>query len=274
MKSNLFIALVMGFLLSQAHNSQAQSASVSPSRIYFDAPLGEVQVREIKITNNAETPQAFQISFADFESPGIEGKTAIMEAGESDHSCSEWLVANPSFIELGPNESKDVEVVMEVPNTAEAQKAAWATVMVKLARERKSAEDLQEGYGFGINQTFQFVIHVFQQPPSVQLKQGEIYSFKEFTSPTDSSHALEIQFENTGEAILDCAAYAELTSLADGSTQRLKIRAFTVLPGGARRVTFKLPDDLEAGEYSVLGVVDYGSETEVQAAEISLEIPE
>lgn len=270
----LFIALISGVLWFYAVDLTAQSASVSPSRFYFDASLGETQKRELKITNNSDSPQAFQLTFADFESPGIEGKTAIMESGESDHSCSEWLVADPSFVKLGPNESKDISVMIEVPNKAEAKKAAWATAMVKLARERKSGEDMEEGYGFGINQTFQFVVHVFQQPPSVSLKKGEIYSFEEITSPQDTSRTLELQFKNTGEAILDCAAYTELTYLGDGSTQRLKVRAFTVLPDGARRVTFDLPEDLNPGEYSVLGVVDFGSDEEVQAAEISLEVPE
>ncbi|MCF8219648.1 MAG: motile sperm domain-containing protein [Bacteroidales bacterium] len=270
----LLITLILAVFMLQGIDALAQSASVSPSRLYFDVPLGEAQQRELKVTNNSNSPQAFQISFADFESPGIEGKTAIMKQGESEHSCSEWLVANPSFIELGPNESKDISILMEVPNKAEAKKAAWATILVKLARERKSGEDMQEGYGFGINQTFQFVVHVFQQPPSVNLKKGEIYSFKEKTSPQDSSSTLEIQFKNTGEAILDCAAYTELTYLKDGSTQRLKVRAFTVLPDGARRISFDVPEDLKPGEYSVLGVVDYGSDEEVQAAEISLEVPE
>lgn len=273
MKRSLVLTLSLLMLIAAINTLQAQSASVSPSRLYFDVPLGEYKTRSIKVTNNSQNTQAFQISFADFESPGIDGKTLMMKPGESEHSCSEWLSANPSFFELQPGESKDVNVLMQVPNTAEANKAKWATMMVKLARERKDGQSMSEGYGFGINQTFQFVVHVFQQPPTVQLKSGEIHSFKQIESANDSIRQLELQFINTGEAILDCAAYVEMTDLSDGTTERLDIRAFTVLPDGVRRVVFDMPKGIAPGRYSLLGVVDYGSEEEVQAAEITIEIP-
>lgn len=275
MRNVRYYLLVSLFTFVATTAMLAQSASVSPSRLYFDTPLGEYQTKEVKVTNNSDKPQSFQITFSDFESPGIDGKTKIMKPGESEHSCSQWLSANPSFFELKAGESKDITVLIQTPNTAEANKAKWATMMIKLAREKKSGEGMTEGYGFGIMQTFQFVVHIFQQPPTVTLKSGEIHKFHMVTSEMDSTGVkqLELQFKNTGEAILDCAAYVEMTNLADGSTRRLKIRVFTVLPDGARKVQFDIPEVMPAGKYSFLGVVDYGSDEEVQAAEITAEIP-
>ncbi len=273
MKRSLIFTFSLLLLIAAGKSLRGQSASVSPSRLYYDVPLGEYKTQSVKVTNNSQQAQAFQISFADFESPGVEGKTKMMKPGESEHSCSQWLSANPSFFELQPGESKDINILMQVPNTAEANKAKWATMMVKLARERKDDQSMSEGYGFGINQTFQFVVHVFQQPPTVQLKSGEIHSFKQIESAGDSIRQLELQFMNTGEAILDCASYVEMTDLSDGTTRRLDIRAFTVLPDGVRHVVFDLPENVAPGRYSLLGVVDYGSDEEVQAAEITIEIP-
>lgn len=273
MKRVFFVFCVLSGMISSGL-LYGQSASVSPSRLYYDTPLGEYQTQTVKVTNNSSSEQAFQVTFADFESPGIQGKTKLMKKGESEHSCSQWMSSNPSYFKLQPGASKDISVLMQVPNTADANKAKWATMMVKLARERKSPGDMDKEHGFGINQTFQFVIHIFQQPPSVTEKKGEIYDFKILEeSARDSLRQLELQFMNTGEAILDCASYVELTNLTNGETQRLKLKAFTVLPDGARKVVFDLPADLPAGKYSVMGVVDYGSDKEVQAAELSLEIP-
>lgn len=264
-----FIAL----LLIQNFYATAQSVSMSPSRLYYKAAPGEIKKQVVHVTNNSNARQSFTISFGDFSSTGTDGKTQIIKAGESEHSCASYMSASPSFFELAAGKSQDVEVIMDLPNVPEANKVKWGTMMLKLTKEKKEANTGdKDGVGMGILETFQFVVHIFQTPPSVTLKQAEIDNFKEITMKGDSIRTLALIIRNTGEAILDCATYMEFSNLHTGFEQRTKPAAFTMLPGGGRQMKFIIPNDLPKGKYTVTAVVDIGAKDAVQAAEMDIEI--
>ncbi len=248
-----------------------QSVSVAPSRLYYKVDLGDYKNQIVRVTNNSETSQSFSVTFGDFEAPGSEGKSELMPKGTSKHGCSDWLSADPSFFELGPGQMQEIRIILQVPNTPDANTVRWATAMIKLVKEKDSqSEKMSEGVGMGILQTFQFVVHVFQTPPAITYKKAEILSFKEI-EPAEGKKRVSLHTKNIGDAILDCASYIEIVSLKTGEEQRIKPTAFTVLPGGSREIKFTLPV-LKPGKYSLLGVVDYGSDAEIQAAEIDIEI--
>src|SRR5438045_1244886 len=105
MKKNFYsiiVLLLAGFQLSiiNCQLSIAQSVSVSPSRFYFKAAPGETKKQVLHVTNTSPNRQSFTISFGDFSVPGIDGKTKMLKAGESEHSCSNYMSASPSFFEL------------------------------------------------------------------------------------------------------------------------------------------------------------------------------
>lgn len=264
---------IFSFLL--ATGLWAQSASVSPSRVYFNADPGQTQVRQLTVTNNSETPQSFTISFSDFGSPGTAGKTELLDEGEAENSATAWLSASPSLLELQPGESRDVDIILNVPNEEDAARVVWSTALVKLARERTADPSLgEDAMGFGIMHTFQFVVHVFQTPKSVTYKNARIIAFEEDGLNEEGEKRIKLHLENTGDAIIDVAAYLELTNMRTGESRREKARAFTTLPGHSRIIHFVLPDDLSPGRYSVLGVADYGDRDAVIAAELELTVGE
>ncbi|MFW5706752.1 MAG: hypothetical protein ACOC12_02425 [Bacteroidota bacterium] len=274
MKISRFM-IAVALVIAGATALVAQSASVSPSRLYFNAEPGQTQVRQITVTNNSESEQSFTISFADFASPGTEGKTELLEPGESENSTFTWLSASPSLLELQPGESRDVDVILQVPNNPEAERVVWSTALIRLARERTAAPGMEEGaMGFGIMHTFQFVVHIFQTPRSVTYRNARILTFEEGDAGEQGQRRIMLHVENTGDAIIDVAAYLELTNIRTGESRREKARAFTTLPGHSRILYFDLPADLSPGMYSVLGVVDYGDRDAVIAAELELRVGE
>jgi P pilus assembly chaperone PapD len=259
-------------LLSTA-STFAQNVAISPSRLYYKAALGEYKVQEVTITNNSTKDQSFTVSFGDFEASGALGKSRFMKPGESPNSCSQWLSADPAFFNLEAGKSQKIKVLMQVPATPEANKVKWASMQIKLAKE-KTSQDLKEpnAIGLGVTESFQFVIHIFQTPPTVTDKSVEIVSFKEITSPSDSIRTIMLRVNNTGEAILDCVSYLELTNLNNGREERQKPIAYTLLPGTARELKFTIPPSIEDGKYSLLGVVDFGSRENMQAAETEIDV--
>ena len=269
MKNQLILAL----LLISFFNAAAQNVSLSPSRLYFKAATGETKKQVVHVTNNSKVKQSFTVSFGDFAAPGIDGKTQMLKPGESPHSCTSYMSASPSFFDLEPGKSQDVQVIIDLPNLPEANKVKWGTLILKLAKERSDAsKGEKDGVGMGLLETFQFVVHIFQTPPSITFRQSEITTFKEITEPGDTIRRLSLITRNTGETILDCATYLEFSNLKTGFEQRTKPTAYTILPEGGRQTKFFIPKDLPAGKYTVTAVVDIGSKDAVQAAEMDLEI--
>jgi P pilus assembly chaperone PapD len=249
----------------------AQNVSISPSRLYYKTPIGEYKVQEVSVTNSSTANQSFVISFGDFEPSGAQGKSTLMKPGESENSCSQWLSAEPSFFELPAGQTQKVKVLMQVPSSPEANKVKWAAMQVKLAKEKKGTDlNDQNAIGLGVTETFQFVVHIFQSPPTVTAKNAEIESFKEITSDKDTTRMMMMRVKNSGEAILDCVSYLEYTNLSNGEEGRQKPIAYTLLPGSSRELKFPISSSLAEGKYSLLGVVDYGSRENVQAAEMEV----
>lgn len=265
--------IVIAFFVMTGYLSFSQSVAVSPSRLYFKVNVGDFKNQVIRVTNNSESAQSFTVTFGDFEATGVEGKSTLMQAGTSEHGCSQWLSADPAFFQLGPGATQEVRILLQVPNLPEANTVRWATAIIKLVKEKSApSETANEGFGMGILQSFQFVVHIFQTPPTVTYMKAEILNFGEITAPGDTVRRVSLLTKNIGDAILNCASYIDIVSLSTGEEQRVKPIAFTMLPGGSREVKFNLPKDLRPGKYSLLGVVDYGSDTEVEAAEIEMEV--
>lgn len=251
----------------------AQNVSISPSRLYFKTPIGEYKEQEISITNSSTKSQSFTISFGDFEPSGAKGKSQLMKPGESENSCSKWLSAEPSFFEVEAGQTKKVKVLLQIPSSPDANKVKWAAMQIKLAKEKNATDNNdQNSIGLGVSETFQFVVHIFQSPPTVTLKNAEIESFSEVSTTGDSTRMVMLRVKNSGEAILDCVSYLEFTNLNSGQEERQKPIAYTLLPGSSRELKFPISTALPEGKYSLLGVVDYGSKENVQAAETEVTI--
>jgi P pilus assembly chaperone PapD len=266
---NTFYAVFFFFTVTII-NTFGQGAAVAPSRLFFSASPGSSETQVLRVTNSTSSKQAYTISFADFEPEGNKGKTRMMQHGESVHSLKSNITATPNFFELDPGQTQEINVAVSLANVPEANQVKWGSVVVRLAREREPGEGGNQ-MGFGIMETFQLVVYIFQTPPAVNLKRAEITGFTKNINDK-GENGLLLTVDNTGEAILNCASYVELTSYSTGKVERIGVKAYTMLPDSEREVFFALPDTLKSGTYSALGVVDFGSREEIEAAEFELKV--
>ncbi len=267
------LVLILSFVFPSLLG-MSQSASVSPSRLYFNVSPGNYKSQKLRVTNNGTKPQTFTVNFANFNSPGNKGKSVLDTSKTSEHGMADWLTASPSFFEVAPGETKDVEILLQLPNTPDANTVRWAVASIKLARENKGQGEKGANItGMSIIPTFSFVIHLFQSPPNVNFKEVIVEKFyRDSINSNDSITYLIMDTKNTGDAIADCAPYLDMVNLKTGEKVNVKGKGFTILPGGIREIRFKLPTDLPKGEYNVLGIVDYDSETDVAAMELNVKI--
>ena len=258
---------------SDTTSLEATGVSVSPSRLRMNGQPGETITETIKITNNTDQPNSFKMGFYDFDMNGL-GKSSFIEPGEGKYSLSRWASISPTFVVVEPGERKEVTVTISLPNDDAGRKAAWSVLMVEQASERRTLDipaPGEESVAFGVIPTFAFGVFLYQNPPNVVSSQVDITQF-DISALPDATGQIDFEVENTGDGIAYCTAYIELTNLSTGSQQKLHVKHFTILPDLIRDFEFRLPDKMEPGRYSAVGVLDFGSEEEIQAAELEFEV--
>lgn len=262
------ILLSQVFSNTKSIGDERAGVAVSPSHLHFTATPGETETAKITINNDTDKTNKFRVSFNDFNMDGY-GKSSFLPAGEGQHSLSRWINVAPSFVELKPGEKKELTLTLSVPaDHVDANKAAWCILMIELAEERKTIDPGRgnESISFGITPTYAFGVFLYQNPPTVEVNKVDIVNFRLDQSLNGSF--LQIDVENVGDGITYCTAYVELTNLQTGESQKLLVKKFTIVPGLIREFKFSLPDAMDPGQYSAVSVLDFGSEEELQAAEL------
>jgi len=248
--------------------------AVTPSHVNFNLKPGASKTQIIKVTNDTRKTVKFQISFKDYD-VDQNGKSVFMKPGEGKHSLSKWINFSPTFFELKPGEVQKISASLQVPDNEEGYKAAWGLLLINQISERQTLDDLQKSdksVALGIIPTYSFGVYIYQNPPNVSINKVEIQNFK-FATDTANKKLIEITAKNVGDGISQCASYVELTNINTGKQQKLLVKRFTVLPGYTRNFRFELPKDMAKGKYSAVGVLDFGSKDEIEAAELEFTIP-
>lgn len=275
----VFMLLLSGIIPeSKAQNKSDQppkrttGVSVSPSHFHFRQDRGDVKTYDITIKNSTSTAKEFNINIYDFEM-NSNGKSSFIPAGTGKFSLAKWMSISPTFVMLKPFENKKVKVTVSIPTNDSGKKAAWSILMIEQQAPReKLLNPKKDGntVAMGVIPTFAFGVFAYQNPPNVTDNKVEFTNFQ--LKDSDKSKYLQIEVQNKGDGIAYCTSYIDLTNLDTGEQQRLKVKNFTIVPELIRDFKFFLPTSLPKGKYLAIGVLDYESSEEIQAAKMEFEI--
>jgi hypothetical protein len=279
MNKHITAAIVFLFSLTTAWSQQNDSTTkdvgvaVSPSHINFNLKPGETKTYDVKVTNETLINRSFTVSIKDYDVDKA-GKTSFMEAGSSKYGMSNWLSVSPTFFELKPGAVQKVTVTLNVPDSGFSNRAAWSIMLIEEKKQRESLDNAghDKKISLGVIPTFGFGVYIYQNPPSVSNNKVEITNFLFQKGKEVKQRNIELTLVNKGDGIASCVSYVELTNQSTGKQQKLMVKRFTILPGYARNYVFALPESLEKGKYSAVGVLDYGSKDVVEAAELEFTI--
>jgi hypothetical protein len=109
--SYLFI-LSVAFLF--AHSASA--LTITPVRLEISGDPGQMIVKPVTLINEQKTEATFYSSFANFEAQGETGNPSFVDPKED---LGTWIRTNES-ITLAPGESKDVNLIIDIPKNAYA----------------------------------------------------------------------------------------------------------------------------------------------------------
>tara|TARA_B110001452_G_scaffold267055_1_gene275568 strand:+ start:331 stop:1173 length:843 start_codon:yes stop_codon:yes gene_type:complete len=273
MKKSLTILFLV--IISSIYNAQNNTNSslisdtltygvaVAPSSMRFDTKVGESQTRKLYITNSTNKSYKFRINF---QNVNMDRLGDITQETDSDYEygLTKWISASPNFLELEPREKAIVNITVNVPEGQINKHAAWCMGMVDQVTERTTIADLTENITFGVIPSFGFGVYFYQNPPDLKINDVEILDFN--FNYTDDNKYISMVAENRGKGIAKAKVYIELNDLGTGYYEKLDLKVFNILPGRQRDFNFSLPGSMPKGRYSIMGVLDFGSDEEIKAA--------
>ena len=282
-KTTIYLSLLLVCFIFTSNtldgqNKEKQNApkslgvSVSPSHFHFTQEQGQIKTYDITVKNTTSTAKSFNVNIYDFDMNG-KGKSSFLPPGDGKYSLSKWMNISPTFIELEPFKTKKVKVTVSVPSDDNGRKAAWSILMIEQEAPRNNLVNTKKDgntVAFGIVPTFAFGIFAYQNPPNVLTNNIEFTEFQFLEN--DAVNKLLLEVQNKGDGIAYCTSYIDLTNLDTGEQQRLRVKNFTIVPDLTRDFIFNLPQTLQKGKYLAVGVLDYESSEEIQAAKLEFEI--
>ncbi len=266
--------------IPEKKDSVAMGVAISPGKLLFTCKQGNTQSQVVTLTNHTDVPYNFRVGFTDYNQnnsgkPLFTGETSR----KSKYSLSKWATISPTFFTLEKGKSQKITVTVTIPDNDSNRIAAWTIMEVDQVKKKQPiANQGSQSMSMGISSEIGLGVYIYQNPPNVKINNIEINKFyyRDTTfivaQQSKATKQLWMQVSNVGDGISFCTSYAEITNLQTGQTSRLASQQFTILPGFDRDFYYELPKDIPPGDYSAVGVVDFGDKTPKKVAQLSFKI--
>jgi len=264
----MFKRLLPFLFLTFISSCFAQDFEVSPVILNFSANPGEIQQVTVTIRNHANIKQGYTFAFGDFEMDA-EGNKKRMPAGTSSRSCANWITVSPAFIELNPNEERQITVIMTVPEDGSSTR--WGMIYVQAAEEQNE-NPVDKQLTTGIKVVPRIVIQVNQSPRINTNFKASIANLVEVTTPGDSLRAFSVIVTNTGDKIIEASVGLMLAELETAIQQKFPVTMQRVFPAESRTFTLYLPANSGSGRHVLAAILDYGHGTDLEGTQLILDL--
>jgi len=253
-------------LLSFGTIAKAQDFEVSPVVMQFKTNSGETETRTLTVKNYFSERQKFTLNLVDYivDSEGVKHSK---ELGETNRTLSDRMIISPSVVELNPNESATVEVIMTIPKTD--SKTRWGMIQVQVAKEKTSA-DADKDMVTGVIVIPRIVVIVTQSPASNKNYAAKVNSIVEIEKNELGQRTFKIDLSNTGEKVLSGQLYLAVANLETAEEKKYKSVEVTIYPDANKVVILSIPDTLVKGEYALAALFDFGHQKSIEGSQILL----
>ena len=99
---------------------------------------------------------------------------------------------------------------------------------------------------------------IVDAPPAKAASSTPAKQVNNASSPAAAKRQVAIRFHNTGGMNLVSKGRLEFRRLDNSLATQVPIAEFPTLPGAMRRLLVDAPNDLAAGDYVVLALIDFG----------------
>ena len=247
-----------------------QQINIYPTSLHYGlSNTGKSETQTINITNNSEKSQAVEIYLGDWNRQE-NGSHAYYEPGTMNFSCAKWVELSTNFINIPPKESAQLIVTLKAPdNEADLEAMKWAMLYIQGSEFRDKLEGVNTGIQTKVNEVLRFGIHLYQTPGAVNTIDARAV---ELSQNNEESGVFDMHIENVGGVMIRTKTYLELTNINTGEEFKSEVQECPIFPLGKRVVSLHLPEGLPKGQYSMLGILDYGNPDSLEALEQIVEI--
>ncbi len=262
----LFFAAI--FLITANSVFSQAGISVSPGRVYYKLGKGASSTQSVSIANPTDKELEIGVSFSDWEYEES-GNNKILEANLLPTSCTDWIQVLPaSYMILKPGETKEVQIVMKVPQDADTNIPVH-TGMIFFTQLNPGKSIDQNGASIQVTVRMGVKIyHSFEQEREPEIEFTDFISYAD----TNNNKVLELKIENPGKIWTDGKIKWELFNNSTGKKTSLSEVEFYTLPGNLRSVKQMLPGDLPKGDYTASAIMTYGEKDVIKIAELEFSL--
>lgn len=230
---------------------------------------GSIETQTINITNNSQKVQSLEAYLGDWNR-NEDGTHTYYDANTQPFSCASWVKLSTNYLEIQPGEFTQLVVTFQAPNNPEELQAMkWAMVFLQGTEPRTKVDGVPGGVQTKINEIIRMGVHLYQTPSHLKLMEAKALALE---PNTEEQNVYDLDIENTGYVMLNTRSYLELTNINTGEEFKSEIVECPVFPTGKRLVSLQMPENLPKGQYSMLGILDYGDPYTLEAVEKIIEI--
>jgi hypothetical protein len=246
----------------------AQGFSVAFDSVEFLVSAGDVKTGSIGVLNSSSEPISLRIYTGDWvRIPGdVSGYEFDEERGNEPRSFLEWLTFSPERMSLQPDERRDVQYEIRVPQDHELEGSYWGVIFIEEVPTGEASDDTAEPEELrvGITTVFRYAVQIYVTVEGTEVREVTFNSI-DFAQDGNTITATAV-VENLGNVYMRPQVWIELRdTMGDVVYSREHIRQ-TLLPESAREYAFELTDlDVDPGTYLAMIIADYGAPSLIAA---------
>src|SRR6185295_13741808 len=267
-RSTVLALCAVGMVVSQRAHAQLL---VDPLEVTMLAAGTNRVSASFSLSNTSDKPVQATISRSDWDR-AENADNRFLASGSSGTSCGAMLTVSPASVRIEPHTSRIIRLGAQ-PGAA-LTRECWDIVFVEEVPQRSTAK------GNSLQYIFRTGVKVYVAPPGLT-RDGAVEDMEvvdavpvRAASTTPAKPAarrqIAIRFHNTGAMNLVAKGRVEFRRLDNSLATQVAIEEFPTLPGATRRILVDVPNDLAAGDYVALALIDFGG-AELVAGQIDLQ---
>ncbi|MBI1729400.1 hypothetical protein HY229_01835 [Candidatus Acetothermia bacterium] len=237
-------------------------ASIGTSTLGADIEVvpGQSLSGSFLVYNGNEAPTNISIEVGDF-TRDEEGGVQILPPNSQPHSLANFIAFSPASFTLAAGSGKSQEVRFTVSIPAGVSGPHWAALLVRevgqSASNNQTASNQQQ---VGVQLDLQIGVQIRQVDPTLAINTARITQVDILPPDHDKPMRVVTEFENTGTIFQKPSGEVRIIDSSGKIVARIPIDSFRMLPGGKRRLEVPLTQNLAAGDYLALVVIDFGGD--------------
>ena len=253
------IILTLAITLFATYLASAQKFEVAPTRLDFEMEPGQNGQMVVNILNHADNKKSYTVTLNDFVIDST-GRMDYLDAGSTAKTINNWVTISPAFFDLQPNESTKITVTMRVPSGNEGNATRWGMLFIQEVAEQNETIGADKSTKAGVTINPAIGVYILQSPASYQNEAATISNFQ----MGENDKKMTADIKNTGDKILQVKVYLIISDLQTAEEITLSPVEFTIVPGVKKVIALDLPENLNNGDYTITGVLDYSPNKDLE----------